>query len=238
MLGHDPGNDAKRLNSFLQECRTLGGLRGFKHFEVFMRGREELLLLIPSSPGHKYEASTLMPKQVHAHSPLYDSQHTPRPERMPINPSDQELKKLPDTTVLLITGYSRYKCPYIYIRSSAEEDELSDAPLHLETTEMWRRKDVPLWEMVLEVLGLVMTSCPSNPFQLDHAYLEALPVEESVLLTGALLNFLQNIWIQADPSKEFVDAVYEDIKALQTRHLSAMYDYTTLNFNLEQQVAN
>ena len=59
--------------------------------------------------------------------------------------------------------------------------------------------------MIKEVFAMVTDSCPINPFKLDHAYLAALPLEEAVLLTGSLLNFLQHVWINADPNKEFVE---------------------------------
>lgn len=57
--------------------------------------------------------------------------------------------------------------------------------------------------MVVEIL--LMTSNPKNPFQLDFDYIDKLPVEESILLTGSLLAFLENMWIQANPSINFVN---------------------------------
>lgn len=50
-----------------------------------------------------------------------------------------------------------------------------------------------------------MTINPSNPFELDFYFIDTLPLEEAVLLTSALLVFLENIWVQADPSITFVD---------------------------------
>lgn len=50
-----------------------------------------------------------------------------------------------------------------------------------------------------------MTIVPDNPFELDFCYIDALPLEEAVLLTGALLVFLENIWVQAAPSIIFVE---------------------------------
>ncbi|KAI9245860.1 hypothetical protein BDA99DRAFT_543507 [Phascolomyces articulosus] len=239
MLGQDPGDlrrDQSRITGFLQECRALGSLRGFKYFEVFMRGREELVLIIPKNPENKHEKFTLMPPDVFSKSSMQEQlpqQQQPLPqtllaECMPINPNDEELKKLRTKyTVLLITGYGRYKCPYIYNRTS---DDVY--PMSLESTDTWRRKDIPLWEMIKEVFIMITESCPTNPFKLDHTYLGSLPLEESVLLTGALLNFLQNLWIQAEPIKAFVDEVYEDIKLLQTRHLHVMHEYTNRNIHL------
>jgi hypothetical protein len=50
-----------------------------------------------------------------------------------------------------------------------------------------------------------MTTNPDNPFELDFNYIDRLPLEESVLLTGSLLTFLENIWMQADPAISFAD---------------------------------
>lgn len=50
-----------------------------------------------------------------------------------------------------------------------------------------------------------MTIDPSNPFKLDFYFIDALPLEEAILLTGALLVFLENLWVQADPSITFMD---------------------------------
>jgi hypothetical protein len=50
-----------------------------------------------------------------------------------------------------------------------------------------------------------MTMKPDNPFELDFNYIDQLPLEEAVLLTGSLLTFLENIWVQADPDVTFAD---------------------------------
>lgn len=50
-----------------------------------------------------------------------------------------------------------------------------------------------------------MTNNPSNPFELDFLFIDKLPLEENILLTGSLLAFLEDIYIQADPNIPFVD---------------------------------
>lgn len=63
--------------------------------------------------------------------------------------------------------------------------------------------DVALWKMVLEVLTLVMKKPgPRNPFQVDLQYIDSRPPEEGALLSASLLNFLETIWLQADPNLE------------------------------------
>lgn len=50
-----------------------------------------------------------------------------------------------------------------------------------------------------------MTNNPSNPFELDFEFIDKLPLEENILLTGSLLAFLEDIYVQADPNTSFVD---------------------------------
>lgn len=63
--------------------------------------------------------------------------------------------------------------------------------------------DVSLWEIVTEILS--MTLNPTNPFEIDFEFIDKLPLEEKVLLTGSLLAFLENVYVQADPTITFVD---------------------------------
>lgn len=63
--------------------------------------------------------------------------------------------------------------------------------------------DVALWEIVAEILS--MTTSTRNPFELDFNFIDHLPLEESVLLTGSLLEFLETVWVQADPTNTFSD---------------------------------
>ena len=41
----------KRMDAFAREAFRLGTLRGFRHFSVELRGREELLLTVRPGPG-------------------------------------------------------------------------------------------------------------------------------------------------------------------------------------------
>ncbi|KAG2211724.1 hypothetical protein INT47_008821 [Mucor saturninus] len=241
MLGPDPNRellkDSARLAVFLQECLSLGSLRGFRHFETFVRGREELVLFV-SSKDHKSVFSTLMPL------PILESHYTGNQVskwKLPelISPMDKDLRLEKDRTVFLIAGYAKYRCPYVWLRSHHEQliqpDHLEDDnPLQLSKTTEWKNNNVSLWEILSEILS--MTIRPDNPFELDFGYIDALPLEEAVLLTGGLIVFLENIWVQADPTITFVDKesliksncplVYDDIKVLQSKHLDNMYEYS------------
>ncbi|KAI8647657.1 hypothetical protein BD408DRAFT_408285 [Parasitella parasitica] len=234
MLGPDPNRElvknSTRLAAFLQECLTLGSLRGFKHFESFVRGREELVLCIYTN-NYTPTPSVLMPKDVltkyYPQSKLSQWQ-SPEPQ----SPLDEDFRQEKNKIVFLVAGYAKYRCPYVWLRSHHDQliraqpghIEDDDNPLQLQKTNEWKINDVSLWEMVAEVL--LMTSNPKNPFQVDFDYIEKLPVEESVLLTGSLLAFLQNVWIEADPSIVFADDLYAEIQALQSRLIDNVYSYS------------
>ncbi|KAG0177243.1 hypothetical protein DFQ29_005062 [Apophysomyces sp. BC1021] len=196
MLGTDPKKellkDTARLSAFLQECLAFGSLRGFKHFEVFLRGREELLLSVydpkKTLPARR-EPSTLMPVALLQHRVQ---------EPKPWSPADQDLKNENDRTVFLVAGYARYKCPYVW---TTEND--TDNPLMLKTTTKWKTQETALWEIIWEIIA--MTADVANPLALEKSYIDNLPIDESISLSGALVDFLQTVWIQAEPDVPFVD---------------------------------
>lgn len=230
MLGPDPNRellkDSTRLVAFLQECLALGSLQGFRHFETFARGREELVLCVHSSQFSR-KFSTLMPLPVlETYYPRSKVAQWNAPELL--SPLDEHLKKEKKRTVFLIAGYAKYRCPYVWLRSHHEElihdKEEDDNPLQLLKTTEWKNRNVSLWEIVTEILS--MTNNPSNPFELDFEFIDKLPLEENIFLTGSLLAFLEDVYIQADPSTSFVNEVYQDIEKLRTRHLNNMYKYS------------
>ncbi|KAI9357479.1 hypothetical protein BD770DRAFT_388825 [Pilaira anomala] len=234
MLGPDPNKellkDSTRLTAFLQECLLLGSLRGFRHFETFVRGREELVLCVYANT-HKNTFTTLMPLPVL--ETYYSNKQVSQwnsPEL--ISPLDTDLRQEKERTVFLVAGYAKYRCPYVWLRSHQEQlilsqpdqKEADDNPLQLTKTTEWKNSNVALWEIVSEILS--MTTSTSNPFELDFDFIDHLPLEESVLLTGSLLEFLETVWVQADPTNTFSDKVYQDIEILRSRHLDNMYKFT------------
>ncbi|KAG1173990.1 hypothetical protein G6F70_003343 [Rhizopus microsporus] len=187
-------NHAIRLSWFLQECLTLGTLRGFRHFDTFMRGREELVLRvypITQSPT----CSTLLPPEIDSRSML------PLPEL--ISPLDEDLGRLRSHKELLI--------------EPNESDK--ENPLQLITTDEWKIKDIKLWQIVAEIISLTIHA--DNPFEINFDFLEQLPVQESRLLNHSLLKFLETVYIQSDDP--FVDRVYQDITKLQSRQIESWF---------------
>ncbi|ORZ18091.1 hypothetical protein BCR42DRAFT_413137 [Absidia repens] len=218
MLGADPNKslekNTSRLAGFLQECSLLGCLSGFRHFEVCMRSREELLLsILPPALVDSGNRNVTLLSSTHLLAESY-------------------IKEM-DCTVFVVTGYAVYSCPYIYAwkqsqralryMSNAVEP---DVPLRLDSTTSWTTRNVALWEMVWELISRVTWPSPKNPFAIDFDYLDQVSLPQSLFLTGALLNFLQTLWVEAETQVSFIDQVFEDIQLLQQRHLQLMRDYT------------
>ncbi|KAG0268780.1 hypothetical protein DFQ27_005714 [Actinomortierella ambigua] len=66
-----------------------------------------------------------------------------------------------------------------------------------------------------EIITLTLSPSPINPFRINHTYFDQLPLEECVIATGAMLDFLQRVYIKDTP---YTEAVYADIKYLQKSH--------------------
>ena len=82
------------VQNFLQDLQFFGSLSGFKHFEVTLRGKEEMLLRLKSDPkpGSKLQAS--------------DSRVCPA------SPSANEIVGFPS---FLITGYVKYQTAQVFV---------------------------------------------------------------------------------------------------------------------------
>ncbi|KAF9200886.1 hypothetical protein BGZ49_008871, partial [Haplosporangium sp. Z 27] len=183
--------------------RTSSKEEGFYYFEVYLRGREELLLHIyndmkPVSNGLGISTSQpnsivlakSRPTNVLSSRTLRSLKlYSPKPTPPPMSPIDTELEKDETRATFLITGYPRYKCPYV-------------------------------WDIMAEIITLTLSPSPINPFRINHAYFEALPLEECIIATGAMVDFLRRVYMKNTP---YTDSVYTDIKHLQKMHF-ALYD--------------
>ncbi|RUP48561.1 hypothetical protein BC936DRAFT_144394 [Jimgerdemannia flammicorona] len=65
------------------------------------------------------------------------------------------------------------------------------------TFKIFRNPPVPLWDIIAEIITLTLTPSPPNPFEVDTYYFETLPLEECVTTTGAMIDFLQRVWVNA-----------------------------------------
>ncbi|KAG1313052.1 hypothetical protein G6F64_002546 [Rhizopus arrhizus] len=189
-------NPSVRLSRFLQDCLCLGTLRGFRYFDTLMRGREELVLRVyvdHRAPSHV----TLMPLELF-------SEYGQRAGWEQTSLGDKDLKK--EKMIFLMTGYAKYRCPYVWLRSHQEQllpSSQADNPLQLIKTDEWKTKEVGLWEMVAEIMACTMQV--ENPFEIDFEFIHHLPPPEALLLTSALVQFLETIYVEAGPEIGFVD---------------------------------
>ncbi|KAJ2025821.1 hypothetical protein GGI06_000423 [Coemansia sp. S85] len=219
-------SEMTRLSQFMADCMSVGALRGFAHFSVHIRSREEIILRIHPPSDTLPISSLTISEHVDKVQATEESrglfQRTSGMEMAP-DLSDYALEL--DTGVnFLVAGYPRYKCPYVWLRTDhqrlvvpAEEgqDVEKDVPLRLESIDCWRLYDIRPWDVMVEVICTAVVPPPENPFAVDYAYFERITREERVVLTGALLEFLRRVYLR---HYFFSDVVMADIRCLQKLH--------------------
>lgn len=134
----------KKLQLFLLEMFRIGTVRGFLHFSMYLRGKEELGLTV----YHEPQISSRRCSILHSTAPeicageSFTSSHLPYDQQAlvlsqrtqiilsgmeergvglpPASPSDNEQQTDPASkqTLFLIAGYARYSCPYVWVRSN------------------------------------------------------------------------------------------------------------------------
>ncbi|KAG0291376.1 hypothetical protein BGZ96_005249 [Linnemannia gamsii] len=234
-------SETARLSTFLSESLLVGTLKGFYYFEVYLRGREELLLHVyndikpPSNGlGNSTQPSSISlaksrPTNILSARTLRSLKlNSPKKTPPPLSPVDTDLEKDESRATFLIAGYPKYKCPYVWLRSnhkrliqnSRDQKFETNDPLKLNTISSWRTDDVRLWDIMAEIITLTLSPSPVNPFRINLSYYETLPLEECVIATGAMLDFLQRVYMKDTP---YTEAVYVDIKHLQKLHF-VLYD--------------
>ncbi|RIB01785.1 hypothetical protein C2G38_951962 [Gigaspora rosea] len=244
-------SDTLRLSAFLADCLSVGCLKGFKHFEVYLRGREELLLrvYIDGQKRNSEESDRMIYNSLSLAKFQSNALFSPKTRRTlsngsdfmemtsPSSPLDEELEKEEANHVFLIAGYARYKRPYVWLRSNhkrliqLQDDQKleTDNPLKLDTIAAWKMQDVKLWDIIAEVITLSLSPPPENPFEINHSYYDTLPLEECAVSTGAMVDFLQKVYLK---DTNHSDKVFEDIKILQQRHFAAFEEMNeALNSN-------
>jgi len=158
----------KRMDAFAREAFRLGALHGFKHFELELRGREELLVTVHagsgprdySAPGlepvHRLEADSLPPA-----SPCLRESHSQRWGH------EQD-------AVFLIGAYAHYAVPLVWVRAghsllgTFHGHDSFDAPVALFSTQAWNDRTVRVFEVVAELIASIACPPPKNPFELKQ----------------------------------------------------------------------
>ncbi|XP_033637322.1 uncharacterized protein LOC117298281 [Asterias rubens] len=245
----------RRLNGFLADALEVGCVKGFKYFKMYMRGREELICCIKNELTINVSScSPLNSKFTFNSSGGFTSDHLPinQQELMlsqntqqklsgygfmdiglpPASPSDNETgPEDSKSTMFLIAGYSRYSCPYVWVRSNHErlvkrsDDHgpttrySKDSPLKLKSTSAWQEKDIKVWDIIAELVKLCTLPSPRNPFALDMEYFDALPLQERIIALGAMSHFMQNV-LNNGPDKSYSGLVSDDLREITKRHFT------------------
>ncbi|BFZ00492.1 hypothetical protein BsWGS_03531 [Bradybaena similaris] len=233
----------KKLENFLQELQHFGTVKGFRHFHCYVRSKEELLIVVNNrSQGHRLSFSSLAStpssrkpslgpndrSSVSSHNtqvgrdPMRDDVCLP-----PASPSEDSTPD-PDVTVLLIAGYARYSCPYVWVRTNHQRllqlsnrvDVARDTPLRLASTTSWREGDVHVTDIVAEVVGLCTHPAPWNPFDIDLQYFQSLSQPDQFLGSAAMMACLQKIVIHTSESKPYSAKVFDDLQHITQFHFT------------------
>jgi len=184
-----------KTNAFIKECVMFGSLKGFKHFSIFLRGREEMLVTVTqdkSAPREQQETD-----DVESSSDI----------------------------VFLLAVYARYQCPYAWVRSShtrlpcGVSVASKDCHLKLRSVERWANETIHIWDVLYELIQLAFPSPVPNPFQLDYSLIETVPSPlELYLLTGALANFIRKLYLDGiQPTQQ----LFHDLQWTLDHHFKA-----------------
>ncbi|WAR27876.1 hypothetical protein MAR_013580, partial [Mya arenaria] len=170
----------KKLQGFLTEMLKLGTVKGFKHFAMYMRGREEMVLSVVNTPQALSSSLPSNPVSIQSdhrkmrslmlsmRSQVILSTHGVKDVGLPpASPSEEE--SLP-TRLVKLTGESREK----------------DCPLKLKSTLKWKDNEVFVWDIIAELVKLCTYPAPRNPFEIDFNYFNLLPLQEKVLASASM----------------------------------------------------
>ncbi|KXS15799.1 hypothetical protein M427DRAFT_56370 [Gonapodya prolifera JEL478] len=243
MANRSPSKDPQKLNPLLSEFLSFGCLSGFRYFETYLRGREELIIRVfndsktPIFSAHPHAHSNAAQLVKEGSSNLVLSYRTQRLLSLqtfsglpPASPADRDLEKDSTKTAFLIAGYARYGKPFVWLRShhnrllQSHGGDNTDSPLTLASTNNWPKADVKLADIVAELVTLALHPPPSNPFAIDHAFFDSIPLEESIVLSGAMVDFLSKLYTRRS---QWSEGVFEDLKILQRRHFTDLNEYVT-----------
>ncbi|XP_059831163.1 uncharacterized protein si:dkey-19b23.7 isoform X3 [Hypanus sabinus] len=217
----DSTRSVQQLQDFLGDLLILGSLQGFRYFQPWLRGREELLLSVVNkdlswkiargarvpitSPTESHgfgltppgDPSPLMPLRLQKRTSGNGQGDVGLP---PASPCDHEVVVPgPDCTLFLLTGYTTYQQPLVWLRShhphllrsAAGDGADNDIPLRLESTAGWHRN-------------------------------------------GALTSFLQKLVIHGDWEQPYHSKVLEDLETLNRLHVKALLEMRRLRESEEE----
>ncbi|XP_029113433.1 uncharacterized protein LOC114912137 isoform X1 [Scleropages formosus] len=252
MAANKPEKDQrKRLAHFLSDLAVLGSLQGFRYFQPWLRGREELLLTVVNedkgwcSPGFPVSAASSFSSSSSgssgspeasrsssaAVSPPLSASRCQEAHLLPASPSEKEIA-VPEMncTLFLLAGYAKYGRPYAWIRSNHErliniggaDSLVRDTPMKLKSITDWPSQGTQVWDIVSELVGLCTVPPPANPFALDMNYVQTLALSERFLVSGALVHFLEALLVHSSREEPFYRKVLEEVEALRRLHVQSL----------------
>lgn len=225
----------ERLKELGKECQTIGSLRGFVHFEAYLRGKEELVISIRTTAATTWRMRLLRRESTSTE----EMKSPPLPPASPCARETEDIKQATDA-VFLISTYATYGRPLVWLRSQQQQQtgrtasprtEMTfgenDMPLALTATDAWRRgESVSAWEIVDELVVLILGESVQNPFAVDFAKIHAMQVGERCLSAGAMANFLWEVCSSrggrrvSSSVSSFSDRILVDIRKLTLEHFS------------------
>ena len=116
-----------KLHKFLKQLNFFGHLEGFKHFELELRGKEELAIILKTN--YKKRLRTFSNKQ-------------------PASPSANEMPS--KKTTFLLTAYVKYQMPLVFLRNG---DGVLDQPIKLNSCIQFDSQSP--WDVLEELLTLI-----------------------------------------------------------------------------------
>ncbi|KAM4747318.1 uncharacterized protein WCC33_004895 [Rhinophrynus dorsalis] len=229
--------EKQRLDQFLSDLALLGSLQGFRYFQPWLRGREEILLTVVNEDLNcpSLRSPVSLSSDSSCHIPVIGADHTHRASGHlpPASPCDREIA-IPEThcTLFLLAAYAKYGRPYVWVRSNHQrltgieqcDWPLKDTPLTLLSTSEWDNKDVGVWHVVWDVVSSCVSPPPRNPLAVDFVYLRSLPLSERCLSSGALIGFFHRLLRQEPPGTTMYSNVWEQIGELTRFHAQTLRD--------------
>uniref|UniRef100_A0A3Q2QU08 Si:dkey-19b23.7 n=1 Tax=Fundulus heteroclitus TaxID=8078 RepID=A0A3Q2QU08_FUNHE len=232
----------RKLQHFLNDLALLGSLQGFKYFQPWLRGKEELLLTVLSSARGASRPARPSPSEGEIAVPVSASSRSTSPSshlsyalntfRSSCSFPQQEV----NCTLFLLAGYVKYGRPYAWIRSNHErlvniggmDSMVRDTPMKLKSITDWQTRGIRVWDVVSELVCLCTVPSPSNPFALDMRYIQSLPLQDRFLVTGALLSFLEMYLVYGNRDELHYDKVVEEVKPLRRLHFQSLLELQRL----------
>jgi len=205
----------KPMEQFSKDCVQFGTLRGFKYFSLYLRGKEELLVTI-----HRSCHNGIIPAKATAKG----STPTGPPPASPAINESEKVRNSTSDVVYLIGAYAKYKQPYVWLRSQqpAEGRKTKDVPLSLQSTTKWKKEpdSYRVWNIVAELVNASIQPTPANPFAVAFEALNAYPVDEIAVQSGALASFIYNQQLTGISELPFES--FDELQRLLDCHFSAM----------------